>query len=53
MMGLRPADYHHFSLTFHMGEWSPIALLRLMLGKQNLTRDTPIDWKFYGEIAGR
>jgi hypothetical protein len=31
----------------------PIALLRLVLGKQKLTRDTIVDWKFYGEIAGK
>jgi uncharacterized protein (DUF885 family) len=31
----------------------PIALLRLVLGKQKLTRDTVVDWKFYGEIAGK
>jgi hypothetical protein len=31
----------------------PIALLRLALSKQQLTRDAPVDWKFYGEIPGR
>ena len=31
----------------------PIALLRLALGTQKLTRDTPVDWKFYGEIAAK
>ena len=28
----------------------PIALLRLALTKQKLTRDMPIDWKFYGDL---
>jgi hypothetical protein len=28
----------------------PIALIRLGLTKQKLTRDMPIDWKFYGEL---
>ena len=27
----------------------PIALLRFVLGRQKLTRDMPIDWRFYGE----
>jgi hypothetical protein len=31
----------------------PIALLRLALGKQRLTRDMSIDWKFYGELPDR
>ena len=31
----------------------PIALLRLALTKQKLTRDAPVDWKFYGETPGR
>ena len=26
----------------------PIALLRLALSKQKLTRDTAVDWRFYG-----
>jgi hypothetical protein len=30
----------------------PIALLRLVLSKQTLTRDVRIDWKFYGERPG-
>jgi uncharacterized protein (DUF885 family) len=28
----------------------PIALLRLALGSQRLTPDTPLDWKFYGAL---
>ena len=28
----------------------PIALLRLGMTKQKLTRDMPIDWKFYGDL---
>jgi hypothetical protein len=28
----------------------PITLLRLVLTKQKLTRDMPIDWKFYGDL---
>jgi uncharacterized protein (DUF885 family) len=28
----------------------PIALIRLTLTRQKLTRDMPIDWKFYGEV---
>jgi hypothetical protein len=31
----------------------PIALLRLALAQQRLTRDTPVDWKFYGDITGK
>ena len=31
----------------------PIALLRLALSKQTLTRDMPVDWKFYGETPGK
>jgi hypothetical protein len=31
----------------------PIALLRLALSKQRLTRDTPVDWKSYGDITGK
>ena len=30
----------------------PIALIRLAVGKQRLTRDMSIDWKFYGEDPG-
>lgn len=30
----------------------PIALLKLGLSKQKLTPDTPIEWKFYGELPG-
>ena len=26
----------------------PIALIRMALTKQKLTRDMPLDWKFYG-----
>jgi uncharacterized protein (DUF885 family) len=26
----------------------PVALLRLAMSKQKLTRDTPVDWRFYG-----
>ena len=29
----------------------PIALVRLALTRQKLTRDMAIDWKFYGDIA--
>ena len=28
----------------------PIALIRLGLNRQKLTRDMPIDWKFYGDV---
>ncbi len=31
----------------------PITLLRLILGRQKLTRDMAIDWKFYGQAPGR
>ncbi len=31
----------------------PIALLRLALGNQKLTRDTRVEWRFYGEIGGK
>ncbi len=31
----------------------PIALIRLGLTKQKLTRDMPIDWKFYGELPSQ
>jgi uncharacterized protein DUF885 len=31
----------------------PIALIRLALTRQRLTRDTPVDWKFYGEEPGK
>ena len=31
----------------------PIALIRLALTKQKLTRDMSVDWKFYGELADR
>ncbi len=31
----------------------PIALLRLALTKQKLTRDMSIDWKFYGELPDK
>lgn len=31
----------------------PIALLRLALSKEPLTRDMSIDWKFYGELPDR
>jgi Bacterial protein of unknown function (DUF885) len=30
----------------------PIALIRLAVGRQRLTRDTPVDWKFYGADPG-
>jgi uncharacterized protein (DUF885 family) len=30
----------------------PIALLRLTMSKQKLTRDMSIDWKFYGDLPG-
>jgi hypothetical protein len=30
----------------------PIALLRLALGRQRLTRDMPIDWRFYDMLGG-
>jgi len=30
----------------------PIALLRLAIGSQPLSRDMSIDWRFYGEIQG-
>lgn len=28
----------------------PVAFLRLAVGRQKLTRDMPVDWKFYGEL---
>jgi hypothetical protein len=31
----------------------PIALLRLAVGKQKLTPETSLDWKFYGELPDR
>jgi len=31
----------------------PIALLRLAMSKQSLTRDMPVDWKFYGNSPGK
>ncbi|MNC90239.1 hypothetical protein D3C83_63140 [compost metagenome] len=31
----------------------PIALLRLAMTKQKLTRDMNIDWQFYGELPAR
>jgi len=31
----------------------PIALIRLGLTRQKLTRDMPIDWKFYGELPSQ
>lgn len=31
----------------------PIALLRLAMTKQELTREMPIDWKFYGDLPAR
>ncbi|MGH7553822.1 MAG: DUF885 family protein, partial [Longimicrobiales bacterium] len=31
----------------------PIALLRLALTKQRLTRDVALDWRFYGDLPGR
>ena len=31
----------------------PVAFLRLAVSKQKLTRDMPVDWKFYGEIPGK
>jgi uncharacterized protein (DUF885 family) len=31
----------------------PIALLRLALTRQRLTRDMDINWKFYGELPDR
>jgi hypothetical protein len=30
----------------------PIALIRLAVGEQRLTRDLPVDWKFYGADPG-
>ena len=27
----------------------PVAMLRLAVSKQKLTRDMTVDWKFYGE----
>jgi hypothetical protein len=27
----------------------PITLLRLAVGRQKLTRETSVDWRFYGE----
>jgi uncharacterized protein (DUF885 family) len=31
----------------------PIAMLRLAISKQKLTRDMPVDWKFYGDNPGK
>jgi hypothetical protein len=31
----------------------PIALIRLALTKQKLSRDMPVDWKFYGELPAQ
>jgi uncharacterized protein (DUF885 family) len=31
----------------------PVALHRLAISRMKLTRDTPIDWRFYGEIDAR
>jgi hypothetical protein len=31
----------------------PVAMLRLAVSKQKLTRDMTVDWKFYGEDVGR
>ncbi len=31
----------------------PISLLKLALGKERLTRDMSIDWKFYGDLPDR
>jgi hypothetical protein len=31
----------------------PVAMLRLAVSKQKLTRDMVVDWKFYGENPGR
>jgi uncharacterized protein (DUF885 family) len=31
----------------------PIALLRLAVSRQRLTRDMPIDWRFYGDDPGK
>ena len=31
----------------------PIALIRLALTKQKLTRDMSIDWKFYGDLPAQ
>jgi hypothetical protein len=31
----------------------PVAFLRLAVGKQKLTRDMSVDWKFYGELPAR
>jgi uncharacterized protein (DUF885 family) len=31
----------------------PIAVHRLNLTKQRLTRDMPLDWKFYGDLPGK
>jgi uncharacterized protein (DUF885 family) len=31
----------------------PIALLRLAVSRQRLTRDMPIDWSFYGDDPGK
>ena len=31
----------------------PVALHRLAISKMKLTRDTSLDWRFYGEIAAK
>jgi uncharacterized protein (DUF885 family) len=41
-----------FNDAIIQGGSKPIALLRLSLGKQKLTRDMPLDWKCYGALPG-
>ena len=31
----------------------PISFVRLAVGKQKLTRDMNVDWKFYGELKAQ
>ena len=31
----------------------PIALIRLALTKQKLTRDMDVDWRFYGDLPAK
>lgn len=31
----------------------PIALIRLALTKQKLTREMAVDWKFYGDLPSK
>ena len=49
--GLMPEKQFHDEIM-RQGSM-PIAMLRLAISKQKLTRDMPVDWKFYGENPGK